>query len=637
MPMLKEPWKKYHPFKPLNLPDRTWPNKTIEKPPRWLSTDLRDGNQSLVDPMDGAQKWDYFNMLVKLGYKEIEVSFPSASQTDFDFTQRLIQTPGIVPDDVWIQVLSPCRKELIRRTVDSLKGARKAILHLYLATSPCFQQIVFNMNDDETIALAVECTKYARSITKDDPAQAGTEWAYEFSPETFSDSSPEFVIKVCEAVKAAWEPSVENPLIFNLPATVEMSTPNVYADQIEYFCKNISEREKICVSLHPHNDRGCAVAAAELAQMAGADRVEGTLFGNGERTGNVDLVTLGLNLYTQGIHPKIDFSDLKSIIDMVESCNKIPIHPRAPYGGQLVVCAFSGSHQDAIKKGFQMRKKNGADNESRWQIPYLPLDPQDIGRTYEAIIRVNSQSGKGGIAWIIQRQLELDLPRGLQIAFSKIVQKETDMLGRELLPTEITNLFEEAYHLKRNPRFSLVDYEIKADRSETPLPPQDGRTVSSRNLRRIFNGVIEIDGQEHKIQGSGTGALSSLADALRSLGIDLDVVDYNEHTIGTSKDAKAATYIGCTAAQSSQKVWGVGIHQDVVQASLIAMLSAASSFLSSRPTTPIPFRPKRSNTLEIPSPDSSPTRNGKQNGSTIVDKLEAAVNGSQADVKSAGL
>jgi len=584
--------------------------------------------------MDGAQKWDYFNMLVKLGYKEIEVSFPSASQTDFDFTQRLIQTPGIVPDDVWIQVLSPCRKELIRRTVDSLKGARKAILHLYLATSPCFQQIVFNMNDDETIALAVECTKYARSITKDDPEQAGTEWAYEFSPETFSDSSPEFVIKVCEAVKAAWEPSVENPLIFNLPATVEMSTPNVYADQIEYFCKNISEREKICVSLHPHNDRGCAVAAAELAQMAGADRVEGTLFGNGERTGNVDLVTLGLNLYTQGIHPKIDFSDLKSIIDMVESCNKIPIHPRAPYGGQLVVCAFSGSHQDAIKKGFQMRKKNGATNESRWQIPYLPLDPQDIGRTYEAIIRVNSQSGKGGIAWIIQRQLELDLPRGLQIAFSKVVQKETDMLGRELLPTEITNLFEEAYHLKRNPRFSLVDYEIKADRSETPLPPQDGRTASSRNLRRIFNGVIEIDGQEHKIQGSGTGALSSLADALRSLGIDLDVVDYNEHTIGTSKDAKAATYIGCTAAQSSQKVWGVGIHQDVVQASLIAMLSAASSFLSSRPTTPIPFRPKRSNTLEIPSPESSPSR---KEGSTIVDKLEAAVNGDQADVKSAGV
>jgi 2-isopropylmalate synthase len=523
-------------------------------------------------------------MLVKLGYKEIEVSFPSASQTDFDFTQRLIQTPGIVPDDVWVQVLSPCRKELIRRTVDSLKGAKKAILHLYLATSPCFQQIVFNMNDEETVALAVECTKYAREITKDDPEQKGTEWAYEFSPETFSDSSPEFVIRVCEAVKAAWEPSVENPLIFNLPATVEMATPNVYADQIEYFCKNITEREKICVSLHPHNDRGCAVAAAELAQMAGADRVEGTLFGNGERTGNVDLVTLGLNLYTQGVHPGIDFSDLKSIIDMVETCNKIPIHPRAPYGGQLVVCAFSGSHQDAIKKGFQKRKKDGATNESRWQIPYLPLDPQDIGRTYEAIIRVNSQSGKGGVAWIIQRQLELDLPRGLQIAFSKIVQRETDMLGRELRPTEITALFEEAYHLKRNPRFSLIDYEITADRSKSPAAPsQEGKTVSSRNLRRIFKGVIEIDHVEHQLQGTGNGALSSLVDALRGLGIELDVVDYNEHTIGTSKDAKAATYIGCTAAQSSVKVWGVGIHQDVVQASLIALLSAASSVSISFP------------------------------------------------------
>lgn len=634
--MLADPSKKYKAFKPLDLKDRSWPSKTLDKPPRWLSTDLRDGNQSLVDPMDGAQKWDYFNMLVKLGYKEIEVSFPSASQTDFDFTQRLIQTPGIVPDDVWVQVLSPCRKELIRRTVDSLKGARKAILHLYLATSPCFQQIVFNMNDEETVALAVECTKYARSITKDDPATAGTEWAYEFSPETFSDSSPEFVIRVCEAVKAAWEPSVENPIIFNLPATVEVSTPNVYADQIEYFCKHITEREKVCVSLHPHNDRGCAVAAAELAQMAGADRVEGTLFGNGERTGNVDLVTLGLNLYTQGIHPNINFSDLKSVIDMVETCNKIPVHPRAPYGGQLVVCAFSGSHQDAIKKGFAKRKREGATNETPWQIPYLPLDPQDIGRTYEAIIRVNSQSGKGGVAWIIQRQLELDLPRGLQIAFSKIVQKETDMLGRELLPTEITQLFEEAYHLKRNPRFSLIDYEITADRSATPAAAQDGRTVSSRNLRRLFKGVIEIDGREHEIRGSGNGALSSLADALRGLGIELDVVDYNEHTIGTSKDAKAATYIGCTAAQSTQKVWGVGIHQDVVQASLIALLSAASSFLSSRPSTPIPFRPKRSNTVDIPSPESSP-RIQEQKRSTLVDTLEAAVNGEHADVKSAGV
>lgn len=533
---------------------------------------------------DGDQKWQYFQMLVQLGYKEIEVSFPSASQTDFDFTQRLIRTPGVVPEDVWVQVLSPCRKELIRRTVDALKGAKKAILHLYLATSPCFQNIVFNMNNDETKGLAVECVKYARSITKDDPETSETEWAFEFSPETFSDSSPEFVIEVCEAVKAAWEPSVENPIIFNLPATVEMSTPNVYADQIEYFCKNITEREKICVSLHPHNDRGCAVAAAELAQMAGADRVEGTLFGNGERTGNVDLVTLALNLYTQGIHPGIDFSDLTSVIDVVESCNKIPVHPRAPYGGQLVVCAFSGSHQDAIKKGFQKRKKDGATPESYWQVPYLPLDPQDIGRTYEAIIRVNSQSGKGGVAWIIQRQLELDLPRGLQVAFSKIVQRETDMLGRELKPSEIVKLFEEAYHLKRNPRFCLVDYEITTDRSTAPS--ETGQIQSNFNHKRLFRGVIEIDGQEHRIEGSGNGALSSLADALRNLGIELDVADYTEHTIGPSKDSKAATYIACTAAGSTHKVWGVGIHHDVVQASLIALLSAASSVSS--PFTPSP-------------------------------------------------
>ncbi|KAF2120312.1 2-isopropylmalate synthase [Lophiotrema nucula] len=575
-------------------------------------------------------------MLVKLGYKEIEVSFPSASQTDFDFTQRLVNTPGAVPDDVWLQVLSPCRKELIRRTVDSLKGAKKAILHLYLATSPCFQQVVFNMNNEESKALAVECTKYARSITKDDPSTAGTEWAYEFSPETFSDSDPDFVLEVCEAVKAAWEPSEEKPIIFNLPATVELATPNVYADQIEYFCKNISERNKISVSLHPHNDRGCAVAAAELAQMAGADRVEGTLFGNGERTGNVDLVTLALNLYTQGIHPQIDFSDLKSVIDMVESSNKIPVHPRAPYGGQLVVCAFSGSHQDAIKKGFQARKKAGATNETYWQLPYLPLDPQDIGRTYEAIIRVNSQSGKGGVAWIIQRQLELDLPRNLQIAFSKIVQRETDMLGRELLPSEITKLFEDAYHLKRNPRFGLVDYEITTDRSQSPAPPEPGKTQSNRNLKRVFKGVIEIDGREHDIRGVGNGAISSLANALRTLGIDLDVVDYKEHAIGGGKDVKAATYIECTAAGSSQKVWGVGIHHDVVQASLTALLSAASSFLSSRPSTPIPFRPKRSNTIEIPSPESSP-RQKAEGGSPLVNRLEASVNGTEkADVVTGG-
>ncbi|WEW54840.1 2-isopropylmalate synthase (Alpha-isopropylmalate synthase) (Alpha-IPM synthetase) [Emydomyces testavorans] len=595
MPMLKDPSKKYKKFKPLDLPNRTWPNKTLDKPPRWLATDLRDGNQSLVDPMDGDQKQRYFRMLVDIGYKEIEISFPSASQTDYDFTRRLIETRGEVPDDVWLQVLCPCREDFIRRTVDSLKGAKKAILHLYLATSECFRRIVFGMTKEQSIALAVKCTKYARSITKDDPSTAGTEWRCEFSPETFSDTDPEFVIEVCEAVKAAWEPTTEEQIIFNLPATVEMSTPNVYADQIEYFCTHISEREKVCVSLHPHNDRGCAVAAAELAQMAGADRVEGTLFGNGERTGNVDLVTLALNLYTQGVHPNVDFSDINSVIRVVEESNKIPVNERWPYGGQLVVCAFSGSHQDAIKKGFKLREAAGAKSDDPWQMPYLPLDPQDIGRSYEAIIRVNSQSGKGGVAWIILRMLELDLPRGLQLTFSKIVQKEADALGRELKPSEIVALFEDAYHLKKNPRFSLIDYNITADRSQTPAPPEPGKALSTENLKRRFTGIIEIDGVQHGIVGVGNGAISSLANALKSLGIDLDVVDYKEHAMGRDRDTKAATFIECVAAGSHQKVWGVGIHHDVVQASLIALLSAASSFLSSRASTP--FRPVRSKTL----------------------------------------
>ncbi|RDW80212.1 2-isopropylmalate synthase [Coleophoma cylindrospora] len=635
MPMLKDPSKKYKPAPRVQIENRQWPSKTLDKPPRWLSTDLRDGNQSLVDPMDGEQKWKYFKMLVELGYKEIEVSFPSASQTDFDFTRRLVETPGATPDDVWLQVLSPCREELIKRTVDSLKGAKKAILHIYLATSECFQRIVFGLTEEEGIALAVKCTKYARSITKDDPSQAGTEWGFEFSPECFSDSRPEFVIQICEAVKEAWGPSVENPIIFNLPATVEISTPNVYADQIEWFCTHISEREKICVSLHPHNDRGCAVAAAELAQMAGADRVEGCLFGNGERTGNVDLVTLGLNLYTQGIHPGIDFSDLEKVIDVVEVSNKIPVHPRWPYGGSLVVCAFSGSHQDAIKKGFQLRKKEGATDETHWQMPYLPLDPADIGRTYEAIIRVNSQSGKGGAAWIILRNLELDLPRGLQVAFSKVVQHRADQVGRELLSNEITDLFEQTYFLKENPRFTLIDYSISTDRSTTPVPAEAGKTQDTKNLKRTFEGVILFEGREIKLRGTGNGPISSLANALSSVGIDLDVADYKEHAIGGGRDVKAASYIECTAAGSPQKVWGVGVHEDVVQSSLIALLSAASNFVASRPNTPmllkglnharnvsqdIHLNDKESNGLAIPKPNGAP-----QSGPDAVSVLEAKV------------
>ncbi|KAJ5099958.1 2-isopropylmalate synthase [Penicillium argentinense] len=597
MPMLKDPSTKYKPFKPLNLPNRQWPNKTIERAPRWMATDLRDGNQSLPDPMDGDQKLRFFKMLVDIGYKEIEVSFPSASQVDFDFTRRLVEEPGLTPDDVWLQVLAPCREELIRRTVESLRGAKKAILHIYLATSPCFRRIVFNMNKEESLKRAVECTKFARSITKDDPSMAGTEWQFEFSPETFSDTEPDFAVEVCEAVKAAWEPSVENPIIFNLPATVEMSTPNIYADQIEYFCTHMTEREKFVVSLHPHNDRGCAVAAAELAQMAGAQRVEGTVLGDGERTGNVDLMILALNLYTQGVSPNVDYSDINSVIRVVEECTKIPVPERWPYAGALVTSAFSGSHQDAIKKGFALRENAKATDNDEFIIPYLPLDPQDIGRTYESVIRVNSQSGKGGAAWVILRSLELDLPRALQIEFSKIVQTETEKANRELRPAEIVALFEDSYHLKSNPRFNLIDYNITTDRSQSPAPPEPGKALNTKNLKRRFTGIVEIDNVQHAITGVAAGAISSLAAALSTLGIDLDVVDYKEHSIGLGRETKAATYIQCTASGSKEQVWGVGLHQDVVQASLIALLSAASSFLASSSGSPAPFRPIRSNTL----------------------------------------
>ncbi|CAI4211183.1 unnamed protein product [Parascedosporium putredinis] len=587
MPMLQDPSKKYKRFPPLHLPDRQWPNNTIDKAPRWLSTDLRDGNQSLVDPMNGDEKWRYFEMLVDLGYKEIEVSFPSASKTDFGFTRRLIETPGTVPDDVWLQVLSPCREELIKPTVEAVRGAKKAIIHIYLATSECFRRVVFGFTPEESLALAVRCTKLVRSLTKDDPTQQGTEWAFEFSPETFSDSEPDFVVQVCEAVKAAWEPTEQNPIIFNLPATVEMSTPNVYADQIEYFCRNITEREKVCVSLHPHNDRGCAVAAAELAQMAGADRVEGCLFGNGERTGNVDLVTLGLNLYTQGIHPNIDFSDLNAVIDTVEVCNKIPVHPRAPY---------------------------------------------DIGRTYEAIIRVNSQSGKGGASWIILRKLELDLPRGLQVVFSNIVQQRADQLGRELLSAEITELFEQTFHLNGNPHFNIVDYSIAPDRSKSPAPPEPGKTQDTKDLMRVFEGVVVMDGQEQKLRGRGNGPISSLADALRTVGIDLDVKEYKEHSIGGGRDVKAASYIECTSPDVGGSVWGVGIHQDVVQSSLIALLSAASILRQKKPTGPAIVKPvpQRSLSQDLKAPvDVADSSNGATTVPSIVAALEEQVNGSQ--------
>ncbi|KAI0556197.1 2-isopropylmalate synthase [Xylaria curta] len=587
MPMLKEPWKKYKRFPPLNLPDRQWPSKTIEKAPRWLETSLRDGNQSNPSPMNGEEKWRFFKMLCDIGYKEIEVSFPSASQTDFDFTRRLVETPGAIPDDVAIQVLSPCRPDLIKRTVEAVTGAKNAIIHIYLATSECFRRIVFNYSEEDTLELAVRCAKVVRSLTKDDPAQSGTNWQFEFSPECFSDTSPEYAVKICNAVREAWEPTVETPMIVNLPATVEVASCNVFADQVEYFCRNISDREKICVSVHNHNDRGTAAAAAELAQMAGADRVEGCLFGNGERTGNVDLVTLALNLYTQGIPCGLDFSELNNIINVVEDCNKIPVHPRAPYAGSLVVCAFSGSHQDAISKGMQNRQREGKTVEDYWEVPYLPLDPGDIGRTYEAIIRVNSQSGKGGAAWIILRKLHLDIPRGLQVAFSRVVQERADGLGRELLPEEITDLFETTYFLRENPRFTLIDYSITPDRSQSPAPPTLSGTQSTKDLMRVFEGIVAVDGREIMLRGRGNGPISSMANALKDVGVDLDVNDYKEHAIGEGRGVKAASYIECKIGNTKQTVWGIGIHEDVVQSSLIALLSAASNFITSRPGSPV--------------------------------------------------
>ncbi|QPG77346.1 hypothetical protein FOA43_004757 [Brettanomyces nanus] len=580
MVLLQDPSIKYTKFDPhLKLEDRQWPSKTFSKPPRWLSTDLRDGNQSLPDPMTVEEKKVYFKKLVEIGFKEIEVAFPSASQIDFDFTRWCVEN---APDDVAIQVLAPCRVPLIKRTIESLKGAKRAIVHIYMATSDCFRDVVFGLSKQETKKQATECTKYVRDLTKDstDPAILKTHWLFEFSPETFSDTDPDYALDVCESVKAAWEPSLENPIIFNLPATVEMATPNVYADQIENFCSKISEREKVCVSLHPHNDRGCAVAAAELAQLAGADRVEGCLFGNGERTGNVDLVTLALNLYTQGINPQLDFSDINSVIDVVEKCNKIPVHPRAPYGGQLVVCAFSGSHQDAIKKGFKKhserkRKMEEEDKKlgrkqprvSHWKMPYLPLDPQDIGRTYEAIIRVNSQSGKGGASWIILRNLELDLPRGLQIEFSKVVQRETEAKTRELKTSEIINLFEDKYvvypendgvNLRKIDAFELTDYHSHNNKEAGK------RTVIS---------TIKNNDRTIELFGEGNGPISAFANSLaRHFGKDFDVVNYHEHSLGKDSNSQAASYINCRIG-TNPPLWGVGINEDVTIAGFNALVS----------------------------------------------------------------
>lgn len=554
---------KYKAFPKINLVNRQWPSKTITKAPRWLATDLRDGNQSLPDPMNIKEKKEYFDLLCRTGFKEIEVSFPSASQIDFDFTRYAVEN---APKDVAIQVLSPCREPLIRRTIEALKGAKKAIVHIYLAASPLFRDVVFNTSEEEYLTMATKSTRLVRELTKDNPLAQDTEWQFEFSPECFSETPLDFSLKICEEVKRAWGPTKESPIIFNLPATVEAAMPNVFADQVEYIHTNISEREKCVLSLHCHNDRGCAVAASELGQLAGADRIEGCLFGNGERTGNVDLVTLGLNLLTQGVDPKLDFSKLEEMVEVSERLNKIPVHCRSPYAGSLVVSAFSGSHQDAIKKGFARRQNTPNIEDQRWQVPYLPLDPADVGRTYEAVIRVNSQSGKGGAAWIVLKSLELDLPKGLQASFSKHVQDEAEFKDRELRTEEITELFTTKYFLdpKSTYPYDLVDYE-----------------VTGKGESKHFHGTLSVNGKHVEITGTGNGPISSFLNALENLlGYDLDVQDYKEHSIGKGSGTKAVSYLQIkynkAGSTSTQTEWGVGINEDVSRASMKAALSVVN-------------------------------------------------------------
>ena len=560
MPMLSEPSRKYRAFPQIDLPNRQWPSQTITAPPRWLSTDLRDGNQAIVDPMDSVKKNRFFDLLVEIGLKEIEVGFPSAGATEFDFISGLVRS-GRIPEDVFVQVLTQSREDLIRTSFESLAGARQAIVHLYNAVSPAWRDIVFRMSKDEVRQIAVDGAKVLRDEAGRRP---DTDWHFEYSPETFSTAEIDFSIEVCEAVMDVLAPTPDHPIILNLPATVEAATPNIYADQIEYFCRNLPNRESAVISLHTHNDRGTGVAAAELGLMAGADRVEGCLFGNGERTGNCCLVTVALNMYTQGVDPGLDFSDIDRVIETVEYCNQIPVHERHPYGGELVFTAFSGSHQDAIKKGFEANERQ---NDEHWRVPYLPIDPADLGRSYEAVIRVNSQSGKGGFAWVLEKDQGLKLPKKMQADFSKAVQNMADELGRELNAADIWDAFRKTYHVQTHPKhFQLVDYE------ETRA--SDGT--------RIFAGTIAVEGQEQRVSGRGNGLISSVVSTIEdAFGLHLEICDYTEHALGTGRDARAAAYLECRDG-AGNTIWGCGIDEDVATASVRAVLSAANSAVGKR-------------------------------------------------------
>ena len=557
--MLRDPSVKYRPFPQIDLPDRQWPSLTITKSPRWLSTDLRDGNQALADPMNAEKKKRFFDLLVKIGVKEIEVGFPSASATEFDFIRGLVRD-GHVPQDVMVQVLTQSRRDLIERSFESLAGARAATVHLYNAIAPAWREVVFGLDRAGVKALAVTGARLLREQADRHP---GTDWRFEYSPETFSTAELDFSLEVCEGVLDVLEPTPEKPVILNLPATVEAASANIYADQVEWMCRHISRRDSVVISVHPHNDRGTGIAAAELAVMAGADRVEGCLFGNGERTGNVDLVTLALNLYTQGVDPGLDFSDMETVVKTVEYCNQLPVHPRHPYAGELVFTAFSGSHQDAIKKGFDAQVKR---NDQFWNVPYLPIDPADLGGAYEAVIRVNSQSGKGGVAWVLQQDKGLRLPKPLQADFSRVVQKLADETKRELTTTDIWAAFERAYHLAGG-AFELIGFE---------------ETGASRaDQQRVFVGKIRLDRKPITIRGSGNGLISSLLAALDTgCGLRLDIADFQEHAVSTGAEARAAAYVQCRTADG-RTIFGVGVDEDVATASVRAVLSAANAAVAS--------------------------------------------------------
>ena len=557
--MLKNPSAKYSAFGQINLPDRQWPSQLIEKAPRWLSTDLRDGNQSIIDPMDAVKKRRFFDLLIEVGVKEIEVGFPSAGATEFDFISGLVQSDA-VPDDVIVQVLTQSREDLIRTSFESLTGAKQAIVHLYNAVSPAWRDIVFRMSKDEVRGIAEAGAK----VMRDEAAkQPNTDWNFQYSPETFSTAEIDFSIEVCAAVMEVLAPTPDKPIILNLPATVEAATPNIYADQIEYFCRNLPNRKSAVISLHTHNDRGTGVAAAELGLMAGADRVEGCLFGNGERTGNCCLVTMALNMYTQGVDPGLDFSDIDRVIETVEYCNDLPVHQRHPYGGELVYTAFSGSHQDAIKKGFEARDTQ---NDKSWRVPYLPIDPADLGRDYEAVIRVNSQSGKGGFAWVLEKDQGLKLPKKMQADFSRAVQNLADELGRELNADDIWQAFKQTYHVQTPEKhFQLVDYEESR--------ASDGT--------RLFAGKIAVEGGEQSVSGRGNGLISSVVSTLEeAFDLEIKVLDYTEHALGTGRDARAAAYLMCQSG--GRVIWGCGIDEDVATASVRAVLSAANSVVAGR-------------------------------------------------------